>query len=141
MCNGSPGRSSPPRTSAQIPPEERHRQPAPGRMRQPAPRTDRRSPPLVEARASGHRNSLARRAKGSQEAGGNNTLFLQIRDSAISNPRIWIDNELPTLGIKGSGNAAILRADPACNPAPSSSSLSLPTLSYPQFLSSILLVC
>ena len=33
--------------------------------------------------------------------------FFQIRDSAISNPRIWIVSERPALSIKGPGKAAI----------------------------------
>ena len=84
--------------------------PAPGRVRKPTPRPDRRSPSLKHP----HRSKdvrpvelLGSPKKGSQEVGWNNTFF-HIRNSAISNLRIWSNNKQPALGLKRAGRSSKL---------------------------------
>ena len=102
------------------------------------PYPDRRPPSLDEAKTSRKRNSLARHSKDGQEVAGHNTFF-QIRDSAVSNPRIWIVYELLALSIKGPGKAErIQRA--IRHHLPLSLSLSL-FLSSPPIPVSLKLIC
>ena len=68
-------------------------------------------------------------ARAAKEVAGRNT-FLQIRDSAISNPRIWIVNERQSLGIKGPGKAAGKQSG-SCVPSGIIISLSLSSLLSP----------
>ena len=113
FCNGPPGRSPPARAhahsceaSSSSSPRLSRAHPAPGPVRHPRHiqigvplhstdqgRPENGTPWLAGARAA---KEVAARFN-----------FFQIRDSAISNPRIWIVSERPALSIKGPGKAAI----------------------------------
>ena len=101
------------RTPMQIPDPLSHHQPAL------VPRSSRASPGAspgahIQIGATLHSTGQGRPengtpwltgARAAKEVAESSTF--QIRDSAISNPRIWIVSELPALSIKGPGKAAI----------------------------------